>query len=226
MIGLAAVAAATLLLALAIVTPGRGPADAVGLLRASWSRRRRARSEREGDASLVPVLESLLAATRAGLVPRDAIAVAADRARGELAERLRDALANESLGVGLGEAFASARAGARGRIGAFLADLELCARARLASDRVAALIEDELGTLRFERELASDLAARTAGQRFQVWLLAAIVPALALYLATMSPTLAEQLCSPLGRFVFVPAGLAFELAGIVLSRRIVERACR
>src|SRR5439155_21095720 len=190
------------------------------------ARRRQRQARRAAAASLVPTLETILAASRAGLPLRDALALAVDRARGDLEARLRSALANEALGVALADALAASRPGAGDVADACLAELELCARARLPSDRVAAFVEDKLSTLRFERELASDLAARTAGQRFQVWVLAAIVPGLALYLAAMSPTLGEELRSPIGRFVFIPGGLLFEIAGLVLSRRIVERACR
>ena len=227
MIGLVAIATATLLAALAIVAPSRTSTEgALGVLARLADRRRRERERRDGEASLVPSLETILAATRAGVVLRDALALAAARARGELAERLRAALANEALGGGLADALAAARREASAPIDTLLADLELCARARLPSDRVAALVEDELGALRFARELASDLAARTSGPRLQVWILAAIVPALALYLAAMSPTLAGELTSPLGRFVFIPGGVLFEAAGIALSRRVVQRACR
>lgn len=218
---LAALSAATVCLSLAAVAPPGGVlhVDPRSVVRA---RRRR----RDGEASAMPVLEALVAASRAGIVLPDALAIARDRARGELADRLDAALARDRLGVALADAIAGVEAGASARVATLLADLELCARSRLSSDRVAAFLDDALGTRRFERELASDLAARTSGQRFQVWLLAAVVPALAVYLAAMSPTLADELASPLGRFVLVPAGLLFELAGVVLSRHVVERACR
>jgi len=223
-IGVLAIATCTALVVLAIVAPsGARPAAPLFALQA---RRRQRQARRAAAASLVPTLETILAASRAGLPLRDALALAVDRARGDLEARLRSALANEALGVALADALAASRPGAGDVADACLAELELCARARLPSDRVAAFVEDKLSTLRFERELASDLAARTAGQRFQVWVLAAIVPGLALYLAAMSPTLGEELRSPIGRFVFIPGGLLFEIAGLVLSRRIVERACR
>ena len=225
MIGLVAIAAATMLVAIAIVAPTSGQSRA-GLAATFLAHRRLRRARRDGDASLVSALEAMLAGARAGLVLSDALALARDRARGDLAERLATAVTNEALGVALGDALAAVRAGASSTVDALLGDLELCARARLPSERVAALAEDELSTMRFARELTSDVGARTAGQRFQVWLLAAIVPALALYLAVMSPTLADELRSPLGRYVFIPGGLLFEVAGIMLSRRVVEQACR
>ena len=226
MIGVVAVVIATLFVALAILAPANAALQARSIVSTLRLRRRAARARRIGEASLVPALEAVLAASRAGLPLRDALGVARERARGELAERITAAVTNEALGQPLADALADARRGARGSLDALLGDLELCARARLHSERIAAFVEDQLGTHRFARELASDLAARTAGQRFQVWVLAAIVPALALYLAAMSPTLSEELRSPIGRYVFVPGGLLFEIAGIYLSRRVVERACR
>jgi len=200
----------------------------VGLVAAAipwWRRgRKRAARLRLAEASIIPVLEAIAGASRAGLVLRDALSLGRERARGELAERIADALAREELGASLAEAVGAVRAGAASRIDAVLADLQLCASARLGSDRVAALFEDVLSALRFERELAGDLRARTSGQRLQVWLLAAVVPLLALYLAAMSPTLADELSTPLGRGVLIPAGALFEIAGVVLTRRVVSRA--
>jgi tight adherence protein B len=190
-----------------------------------WMERAHRAARREAEASVLPALEAVAGAARAGLVLREAIALGRDRARGELAGRMAAALANEELGEPLAPCLGRARAGAPARIESFFADLELCASARLGSERVAAFLDDVRDTLRFDRELASDLRARTAGPRVQIWLLAAVVPLLALYLSAMSPTLAGELSSPLGRGLLIPAGALFELAGLVMSRRILARAC-
>jgi len=220
----AAIAAATGLVVLAILLP---PGACVGvrpreLARTLGSGRRR----READESIIPALESIAAASRAGSPLRDALALALERARTDLRDRISAALARERLGDPLDGALAAARDGASPAVDAVLADVELAAGARLGAERVAALFEESLLGLRFEREVRRDLVARTAGQRFQIWLLAAVVPALALYLSAMSPTLADELASPLGHGVLIPAGALFEIAGILLSRRILERACR
>jgi Flp pilus assembly protein TadB len=68
--------------------------------------------------------------------------------------------------------------------------------------------------------------ARSSGARTQSYLLAAIVPGLALYLVATMPGLGGTLESPLGRFVLVPLAAGLELAGIVLGRRIVRAGSR
>lgn len=215
-------------LALAGAALGVGVAVAVGmpilglagaLVPGWWRARAREAARAEADASAIPALEALVAASRAGTLLPDALALAASYARGDLGHRLEVALARMRLGASPAESLAEARAGGSGRVDDLLADLAYCARMRLGAETAASYLEDVLGARRFARELASDLHARTAGQRFQIWLLAGVVPLLALYLAAMSPTLAEQLASPLGRTVLVPAGIAFEIGGIVASRR-------
>lgn len=191
-----------------------------------WDARLRATERERTTQSAIAVLDGVVAGSRSGLVLPEALAHAAAYAQGELAARLDAALARMRLGDPPASALATARAGASERADDVLAQIAHCARSRLSADGVAAYLDDVLGARRFERQLEADVRARTAGQRFQVWLLAAVVPGLALYLAAMSPTLAEQLASPLGRTVLVPAGLAFELAGIVASRRALASAER
>lgn len=196
---------------------------AAGLAPWWWRARRRAAARERAEDSVVPVLDVLVGASRAGLVLTDALAHAVPHAREELARRLEDALARIRLGDAPAGALDGSREGASARVADLLAHLAYCARTRLAADATAAYLEDVLAARRFARQLAADVRARTAGQRFQVLLLAAVVPALALYLGVMSPTLAAELASPLGRGVLVPAGLAFELAGIVVSRRVLAK---
>ena len=109
MIGVLAIATCTALVVLAIVAPsGARPAAPLFALQA---RRRQRQARRAAAASLVPTLETILAASRAGLPLRDALALAVDRARGDLEARLRSALANEALGVALADALAASRPG-------------------------------------------------------------------------------------------------------------------
>jgi Flp pilus assembly protein TadB len=71
-----------------------------------------------------------------------------------------------------------------------------------------------------------DVRARTAGVRVQSYLLAAIVPALALYLVATMPGLGATLATTLGRTVLIPVAAALEVAGIVLNRRVVRGISR
>lgn len=221
----AATGAAGVAVGLALGVPFLGPL--AGVLPWWWRRRGRERDRANAQASILPVLETLVATSRAGLVLPEALAAAVLSARGELAAALEAALLSLRLGAAPADALRAARAttSAPGVV-TLLSDLELCARSRLGAEDTAGFLDDVLERLRFERELASDLRARTSGQRFQVWLLAAVVPALALYLSVMSPTLAGQLASPLGQHVLIPAGALFEIGGIVVSRRVLKRASR
>lgn len=112
----------------------------------------------------------------------------------------RSALALETLAVGLGE--------------------------RLPRERIADLVGNVADRLVFEERLDDEVRARAGGVRAQVRLLAALVPALALYLSITMPGLAATLDGPLGRTVLLPAAAALEIAGIVLSTRIVREALR
>ena len=80
--------------------------------------------------------------------------------------------------------------------------------------------------LAFEDQLDDEVRARAAGARQQQWLLALLVPVMALYLAATMPTLALTLDSALGRFVLIPAAATLEVAGMVIGRRIVGGVLR
>jgi Flp pilus assembly protein TadB len=190
-----------------------------------WKRHELAAAQARAERSVVPTLEALVGASRAGIVFAEAISIATSSAEGDLHARLARSLQHIRFGASPADALHAARHGATGQVLALLDDLELCARARFDTNQAASFMDDVLTARRFQRDLRSDVRARTAGLRFQIWLLAALVPALALYLSAMSPTLADQLMSPLGRHVLIPSGALFEIAGIVLSRRVVTRAC-
>lgn len=190
-----------------------------------WKAHQRASERARAEASIVPTLETIVASSRAGIVLPEALAIARMSAAGELGSRIGDALHRIRLGAAPADALGAAADGASHQLRAFIRDLTLCARARLDTTQTAAYLDDILGARRFERELRSDIRARTAGARFQIWLLAALVPGLALYLGAMSPTLADQLTSPLGRYLLIPLGVAFEVVGVVASQRVVARAC-
>jgi Flp pilus assembly protein TadB len=190
-----------------------------------WRRHQRAVAQARAERSVVPTLEALVGASRAGIVFAEALAIAANSAEGDLQARMAKSLQHIRFGASPADALHAARHGATGQVLALFDDLELCARARFDSNQAASFMDDVLTARRFQRDLRSEVRARTAGLRFQIWLLAALVPGLALYLSAMSPTLADQLMSPLGRHVLIPTGAVFEIAGIVLSRRVVARAC-
>ena len=59
-----------------------------------------------------------------------------------------------------------------------------------------------------------------------VVLLALIVPGIAAYIAFTVPSLAATLGQPIGRFVLIPAAVALEVVGLILSRRAIEEGRR
>jgi Flp pilus assembly protein TadB len=97
---------------------------------------------------------------------------------------------------------------------------------RLPIERAASLLESLADRATHEQRLEAEVRARSSGARTQSYLLAAVVPGLALYLVATLPGLGATLSSPLGRFVLVPLALVLELAGILLGRRIVRQASR
>lgn len=97
---------------------------------------------------------------------------------------------------------------------------------RLPIERAAALVEALADRAIHEQRLDAEVRARSSGARTQSYLLAAIVPALALYLIATMPGLGATLASPLGRFVLVPLAVGLELAGILFGRRIVREGSR
>ncbi len=193
----------------------------------SIASRLRAQAARERSrAPATRVLVAALATLRSGAPLADALRRGLDGCRDPIARRpLETALARFDLGEPLDRTLAeAARAMPAGRVAAAFDALAIGVGERLPIERVAALLGAVTDRLLFEERLAAEVAARAAGARTQMWLLAALVPALALYLALTMPALAATLGGPLGRTVLLPAALLLEVAGILLSRRVVRLA--
>lgn len=189
----------------------------------------RLRAQQARDRSRGPATRILVAAgagLRSGLPLAEALRQGAAGCGDRAARRpVESALAAFDLGGPLDGALGSAaRAMPPGSVATAFEALALGVGERLPSDRIATLLGAITDRLLFEERLASEVAARAAGARMQLWLLAAIVPALALYLAMSLPALAAVLGGPLGRTVLIPGALLLEIAGVLLSRGIVRRA--
>lgn len=189
----------------------------------------RLRAQQARDRSRGPATRILVAAAaglRSGLPLAEALRQGAAGCDDRAARRpVESALAAFDLGGSLDGALGSAaRAMPRGPVATALEALALGVGERLPSDRIAALLGAITDRLLFEQRLALEVSARAAGARMQMWLLSAIVPALALYLALSMPALAAVLGGPLGRTVLIPGALFLEIAGVLLSRGIVRRA--
>ncbi len=120
----------------------------------------------------------------------------------------------------------AARASPDLRTAEMLHTLAIGVTERLPIERAASLLESLADRAVHEQRTDAELRARSSGARAQSYMLAAIVPGLALYLVATMPGLGATLALPLGRFVLVPLAVILELAGIVIGRRIVRHASR
>ena len=173
------------------------------------------------------VLVATEAALRSGITMPEALRRAAGAAGDPLASRpIADAVRAFDLGSSMDSALgAAAEAYDRDpRANEAMATLQVGIAERLPRERMADLVGAIVDRCAFEERLEDEVAARAAGARQQQWLLAAVVPALAAYLALTVPSLAGMLGSDLGRFVLIPAAAALEIGGIAVSRRIVRSA--
>ena len=202
---------------------------AVGAALPSFAARLRAddarRSARRATARLLRATEG---AMRSGAALPEALRRACDGVDDALARRpFAAALRAFDLGGALDASLRDAARGDRdARARAALETLALGVAARLSTDRAAQLVAAVADRLAFDERLDEEVRSRTGGLRFQVLLLAAIVPCLAAYLSLTVPSLALTLGSPLGRTVLIPGAVVLELAGIVLSRRAVADIVR
>lgn len=220
----AIVAAAMVLLAAA---NGPVPLALAASFAPSIAARLRAQAARERSRGpATRVLIAAYATLRSGAPLAEALRRGLEGCDDRIARRpLETALARFDLGEPLDRTLAdAARAMPARRVAAAFDALALGVSERLPIERVAALLGAVTDRLLFEERLAAEVAARAAGARTQMWLLAALVPSLALYLAFSMPALATTLGGPLGRTVLVPAALLLEGAGVLLSRRVVRLA--
>lgn len=220
----AVVASATVLLAAANGPLLLGLAASIAPSLAARLRAQAARERSHGPATRV--LVAAHATLRSGVPLAEALRRGLDGCDDRIARRpLEAALARFDLGEPLDRTLAdAARAMPARRVAAAFDALALGVSERLPIERVAALLGAVTDRLLFEERLAAEVAARAAGARTQMWLLAVLVPSLALYLAFSMPTLATTLGGPLGRTVLVPAALLLEVIGVLLSRRVVRLA--
>lgn len=224
LIRLAVVAAVTLIMAAAGGPLVLGLGAALMPSVAVRSRAQAAHARARGPAT--QILVAAAAALRSGVPLAEALRQGLAGCNDRLARRpVETAMARFDLGEPLDHALiAVAGSLPAGPVATALEALALGVHERLPIDRIAALLGAVTDRLLFEERLADEVVARAAGARLQMWLLAGLVPALALYLAFSMPALAQTLGGPFGRTVLIPAALTLEVAGVVLSRRIVRRA--
>jgi Flp pilus assembly protein TadB len=198
-----------------------------GIAPSMWIRIRAEDARARARRAFGRILAATEAAVRSGISLPEALRRGSDAAADPLASRpIADALRAFDLGssmdAALGTAVERYRSDPRAREA--VATLQLGIAERLPRERMADLLGVLVDRCTFEERLEDEVDARAAGARQQQWLLAAIVPGLAVYLALTIPSLAGTLGSDLGRYVLVPAAAALEIAGIVLSRRVIRGA--
>lgn len=187
----------------------------------------RSRAQRARDLSrrAVPsVLRSAHAALRSGIALPEALRRAVAGSSEPVARRsFERALGRFDIGDPLDEALrAAGRDVADRRLVAALETLAIGVSERLPLERTAALLESVADRADHDVRLDTEIRARAAGIRMQTYVLAAVVPAIALYLVMTMPGLASTLGAPLGRGVLIPVAAALEIAGILMGRHIVR----
>jgi Flp pilus assembly protein TadB len=219
------VAGVALAHALAIFPP---TGAALGLAPSIVARLRAQAARDRARASVAQLLLSAHAMLRSGIALPEALRRAASGCEDRLARRpFEVAIERFDLGDALDDAIRGAVAGsADRRLVATFHTLALGVTERLPIERAASLLEAMAERAVHDERLDAEIRARTAGVRVQSYLLAAVVPALALYLVATMPGLGATLGTVLGRTVLVPGAGVLEIAGIVVSRRIVRDISR
>lgn len=221
----AGVAAVGLIAALAldlplVITAAAAAAPSV------WIRMRAAEARQRARRAMTRLVSGTEAALRSGLALPEALRREASASTEPLARDLVNAAVRAfDLGASLDSGLRSAASGLGDpRTALILETLGLAAEERLPSARAADLLAGLADRLAFEERLEDEVRARASGARQQQKLLALLVPAIAIVLIGSMPALAAALDSTLGRFVLIPGAIAFEVAGVLLARRIVNDA--
>ena len=221
--------AVTVVAMLALSVAGLGPVGLAFGIAPSIAVRVRAQSARDRARSELP---RLLGAThgglRSGLALPEALRRALQGCPDPIARRpFEDAIGRFDLGDPLDAGLRAAASSSRDRLATdALHTLALGVAERLPVERAAALLEAVAERATHEVTLDAEIRARSAGVRSQMYLLAALVPALSLYLVVTMPGLAATLTAPLGRTVLIPGAVMLELAGILVSRGIIRSVSR
>jgi tight adherence protein B len=198
-----------------------------GLAGAAPSLLLRSRAERardRGRRAVPAVLRSAHAALRSGVALPEALRRGVAGCPEAIARRsFERALGRFDVGDPLDEALrAAARDVGDRRLVAALHTLAIGVSERLPLERAAALLEAVADRADHDARLDTEIRAMAAGIRLQTYVLAGVVPAIAVYLVTTMPGLGATLGSPLGRGVLIPVATALEIAGIVMGRHIVR----
>jgi len=178
---------------------------------------------RRTEAEAPRLLQILVAALAAGRTYLEALVEARTRITDRcLRDDLDHLIAQFHLDVPLERSIAEVRAATAGRNLALVWDnLAICIGHRIPASRAQGLLGEIASTVQFNTQVQQEVHARTSGQRLQIWLLAAIVPGLFLYLRLVDRDFFAVLDGTLtGRLLLLPAAVCLEVLGVVLSFRV------
>ena len=178
---------------------------------------------RRTEAEAPRLLQILVAALAAGRTYLEALVEARTRITDRwLRDDLDHLVAQFHLDVPLETSIAEVRVATAGRNLALVWDnLAICIAHRIPASRAQGLLGELASTVQFNVQVQQEVHARTSGQRLQIWLLAAIVPGLFLYLRLVDRDFFAVLDDTLtGRLLLLPAAVCLEVLGVVLSFRV------
>jgi Flp pilus assembly protein TadB len=178
---------------------------------------------RRTEAEAPRLLQVLVAALAAGRTYLEALTEARTRATDRwLRDDLDHLITQFHLDVPLERSIAEVRAATAGRNLALVWDnLAICIAHHIPAARAQGLLSELSTTVQFNVQVQQEVHARTSGQRLQIWLLAAIVPGLFLYLRVVDRDFFAVLDDTLtGRLLLLPAAVCLEVLGVVLSFRV------
>jgi len=179
--------------------------------------------QRRTEAEAPRLLQIILASLTAGRTYLEALQEARSRASDRwLRADLDHIISQFHLDVPLERSIAEVRSWTAGRNLALVWDnLAICIGNRIPASRARGLFTELSATVQFNVQVQAEVSARTSGQRMQIWLLAAIVPGLFLWLRFINPDFFVVLdATAIGRFVLFPAAVCLEVVGITLSFRL------
>jgi Flp pilus assembly protein TadB len=179
--------------------------------------------QRRTEAEAPRLLQILVSSLAGGRTYLEALEESRRRVKDKwLRDDLDHIITQFHLDVPLEKSITDVRRAAAGRNLRLIWDnLAICLANRIPAGRAKGLFQELSSTVQFNVQVQQEVRAKTSGQRVQIWLLAAIVPGLYLYLRIINPDFFFVLDQTfVGKFVLFPVAVALEVLGLVLSFRV------
>jgi Flp pilus assembly protein TadB len=178
---------------------------------------------RRSEAEAPRLLQVLLASLTAGRTYLEALQEARSRSGDRwVRDDLDHIITQFHLDVPLERSIAEVRATTTGRnLGLIWDNLAICIANHIPASRAKELLVELSATVQFNVQVQQEVRARTSGQRAQIYLLAAIVPGLFLYLRLINGEFFIVLDqTAVGRYLLLPLAVGLEVLGVTLSIRV------